>query len=535
MADSFKPASLKLAKLSEFLKSKPPSSLQLTKKSDLLKKNKPSESFQLPKPTESKKKPKPSESLQLAKMPDPTQTVMISGVERMSPVVEHARSLVNRHKTFGIDSKLDNIATSAITSPRDLKTDFFSVSPLTNYVKARWPEKELELDLPSSQPLEELRTPKKDLYKNPYLESDGEDYETNVVVKPKSSKPGELLKALRKKRSSEYTTDEGTDIDDEDYPKGAYAITKYEDDEETEKPRLSKKYEVEESSNEIALSHLVSAAALRARSVLENLTGLLGKGGLVNVEGDIKPYGGPLTTFRLHTPFHFQGPLMIGEKPALSVGDDSFERYIFGLQEKRKQERDHVEKDTRRLTKMSRSLANEPPKQYSLKPIGYISDKNYDSFSKSLVPFTTKFDKTIISPSSKKVHFDEDDEPKPTLSLSRELVPFAPKGIEDEMAVVPKRRRYPVYEYTEDIPLKLAFQFPSSDDDKERLSVLEKIRIKVMLKGPGPLKPFWVFFFLVFFKSSLLNFPPKLDTASNPPPVFKFCWSKTFDMHQHTL
>lgn len=530
-------ASLKLSKLSDSLKtSKPSDSLKLSKPSGSLQLSKLSDdSLQLPKPAEYQKKnrPKPAESLQLVKVPDSSETSKLLGIDRVSPVVEQARSLVNRHRTFGIGSDLDTIATSAITSPRDLKSDFFSVSPLTNYIKSRWPEKEYEnqFDLTSPLTVDVLHTPlpkpvptpiptpipipKKSIYKNPYLEYDDlsadEDYETSVVARPKKTgKPGQLLKALRKKRSPDYISDESTD--DEDYTKGACALTKYrgsdydeEESEYLEKPRRSKKYELEESPNEIALSHLVSAAALRARAVLENLTGLLGKGGLVNVEGDIKPYGGPLTTFRLHTPFHFQGPLMIGEKPALSVGDNSFERYIFELQEKRKQERENVEKDARRITKLTRSLSNEPPKQYSLKPVGYISDSNYESFSKSLVPYTNKFDKTIVSPSSKKVHFDEADEPKkPTLGLPRELVPFMSKGMEDgEMAVVPKRKRYPVYEYTEDIPLKLSIEFPRFDDDTpddtERLSVLEKIRIKVMLKGPGPFKPFQLFFFSVFF------------------------------------
>ncbi|CAE1285400.1 unnamed protein product [Acanthosepion pharaonis] len=509
-------ASLKLSKLSDSLKtSKPSDSLKLSKPSGSLQLSKLSDdSLQLPKPAEYQKKnrPKPAESLQLVKVPDSSETSKLLGIDRVSPVVEQARSLVNRHRTFGIGSDLDTIATSAITSPRDLKSDFFSVSPLTNYIKSRWPEKEYEnqFDLTSPLTVDVLHTPlpkpvptpiptpipipKKSIYKNPYLEYDDlsadEDYETSVVARPKKTgKPGQLLKALRKKRSPDYISDESTD--DEDYTKGACALTKYrgsdydeEESEYLEKPRRSKKYELEESPNEIALSHLVSAAALRARAVLENLTGLLGKGGLVNVEGDIKPYGGPLTTFRLHTPFHFQGPLMIGEKPALSVGDNSFERYIFELQEKRKQERENVEKDARRITKLTRSLSNEPPKQYSLKPVGYISDSNYESFSKSLVPYTNKFDKTIVSPSSKKVHFDEADEPKkPTLGLPRELVPFMSKGMEDgEMAVVPKRKRYPVYEYTEDIPLKLSIEFPRFDDDTpddtERLSVLEKIRIK---------------------------------------------------------
>merc|ERR1712142_690633 len=165
----------------------------------------------------------------------------------------------------------------------------------------------------------------------------------------------------------------------------------------------------------------------------------------------------------------------IGEKPAFSYGDDSFERYMIGLQEKRKEERNKVDKDAKRMTKLTRSLGSEPPKKYSLKPIGYISDDNYDTFSKSLVPYKTKYDKTVIAPSRKKVHFGEGDDDEeevkktPTAKLSRELVPYAPKSVEDEdMALVPKRRRYPVYEYTEEIPIKALLVGEDKLDDPDR-------------------------------------------------------------------
>lgn len=475
--------SLKLSKISD--------SLRLSKPSDSLKLSMPSDSSQRSK-SETRRKPRSSESLQLAKIPDSHTAGKISGIERMSPVAEHARGLLNRHKTLGKGSDLDAIAPKTLTVSHDLKSDYFSISPLTHYMKNQWSEKS---DLPVALSIEEVPRAKRDLYKNPYLELDGDDYESTVVLKSdKNRKTGDILKSLReKKRSSNYSADGVSDAEDDVSAKGAYAI-KYvvDDDDEVEvKPRRSKLSEIDDNPNEMALSQLVSAAALRAKSVLENLTGLFGKGGMVNVEGDIKPYGGKLTTFRLHTPFHFEGPLMIGETPAVSVGDDSFGRYLTGMQGRRKEERDRVEQGARRMTKLTRSLGNDSPREYSLRPIGYISDKNYDNFSKSLVPITTKFDKTIISPSRKKVHFDEGDEQKQSnVSLSRELVPFSIKGAEDEgMAVVPKRKkRYPIYEYTEDIPLKLAIGLNHGDgDDPEKLSVLEKIRIKALLVGDDKL------------------------------------------------
>jgi len=478
---------LKASKMSDSLRSS-----KLSKISDSLRASKPlklsvSASPEPPivhKKYEPRKKAKPVESLELVKVPDSREKGKISGLDRMSPVVEHARSLLNRHRTFGKNTDLDNIATTAITMPRDLKSDFFSVSPLTNYIRNRWPGQE---ELPAIESIEEEPRPKRDLYKNPYLiDSDDEDIDYSTIKRP-NRKTGDVLKELRGKKLSS----------DED-ARGAYAISKYADDDDegvVERPKHNKRYEIEDSPHDQAMSHLVSAAALRARAVLENLTGILGRGGMVNVEGDIKPYGGDVTTFRLHTPFHFQGPLMIGEKPAFSYGDDSFERYMIGLQEKRKEERNKVDKDAKRMTKLTRSLGSEPPKKYSLKPIGYISDDNYDTFSKSLVPYKTKYDKTVIAPSRKKVHFGEGDDDEeevkktPTAKLSRELVPYAPKSVEDEdMALVPKRRRYPVYEYTEEIPIKLSIEFPGADgEDKERLSVLEKIRIKALLVGEDKL------------------------------------------------
>ncbi|GAB1601834.1 hypothetical protein Ahia01_000461900 [Argonauta hians] len=426
-------------------------------------------------------------------------------------------------------------------------------SPLTAYIKGKWntnlPSPTVARSLSSNlhHPLfttEDTSSRTVSLPRYSYLDSTDYapedeydhdiDYSHHLIIdREKPYRPGQLLEELRRKRRER----EMMPTSYEDQEEGAYAIVYKEkpgvddelaivhaDDEYDYKPpsRRRHRYLTRESSPEddsdfavvpyhsklrkyqdhdddLGINSLVSMATLRARDALRHITGMESKAGYLSIEGDIKPYGGELSTFKIESPFQMRGTQMITQRPTLSASNDAFENLVTKLRNQREDERHRL--DTNYVKKKPPlQLTAYKPSEYSLRPVGYLSDDSYHNYSSALMPSSTPFDRTLVSSLTpkKSVHFEDEFEPQSSSSILRQLYhpdtiyrPEEEEADKENMAIAPRRRRYPIYEYTEEIPVKIKV----GDDDEDdydgslpgRLSVVEKIRIKALLVGDDKL------------------------------------------------
>eukprot|EP00106_Octopus_bimaculoides_P010096 XP_014777538.1 PREDICTED: uncharacterized protein LOC106874347 [Octopus bimaculoides] len=460
------------------------------------------------------------------------------------PFLESARNQLSRSQPFCARSNLGT-GNKRFTSLLHEKPNEHYDSPLTAYIKGKWttpvPSPTVDRSLSSNlhHPLfEDTSSRTLSLPKYSYLDStdfsSDEEYDTEskygghtIVERKRPYKPGQLLKALRRKRRER---DENSAP--EDNGEGAYAIVykddleaddenteAYTDDEHDYKivsrrkhrylnresspeydgdlpvaPYHSKLHKYQKYDDDIGVNSLVAMATLRARDALRQIAGVNSKAGYLSIEGDIRPHGGELSTFKLESPFQFRGPLMINQRPQLSASNDAYENLVMTLRRQRESERERLNSNFI-MKKPALQIAPYSQSQSSLRPLGYMSDESLKSYTKALMPSNSPFDRTIVTPLTpkKSVHFDDEFEPRSSSSFLRELYPTEPaerrgdrEAAEEEqqqyeMAVAPRRRRYPIYEYTEEIPVKIKVDDDSDYEDISpgRLSVVEKIRIKL--------------------------------------------------------
>lgn len=489
------------------------------------------------------------------------------------PFLESARNQLSKSQPFYARSNLGT-GNKRFTSLLHEKPNEHYDSPLTAYIKGKWntpvPSPTLDRSLSNlHHPLFEdnssraLSLPKYSYLDSTDFSSDEEyDPETKygghqIVERKRPYKPGQLLKAMRRKRR-----ERGENSAPDDNVEGAYAIVykddleaddenteAYTDDEHEYKivsrrkhrylnresspeydsdlpvvPYHSKLRKYQDYNDDIGVNSLVAMATLRARDALRQIAGVNSKAGYLSIEGDVRPHGGELSTFKFESPFQFQGPLMINQRPQLSSSNDAYENLVMSLRRQRESEIERLDSSFIKK-KPALQIAPYSKSQSSLRPLGYMSDESLKSYTKALMPSNSPFDKTIVThlTPKKSVHFDDDFEPRTSSSFLRELYPAEPaerrggrEAAEDEeqyqMAVVPRRKHYPIYEYTEEIPVKLRVDDDSDYEDitPGRLSVVEKIRIKVLLQKRDQAHEFFLMKDLYKLKLITAAFYPQL-------------------------